>query len=73
LASLSWPGDNLPAYVKFFQFLFNHRHLSAFGRSQLVIRCALQESSQQFTQAWQWLIEARATPCTPHLQYERFD
>jgi hypothetical protein len=28
---------NLPAYATFFQFLFNHRHLTAFGRSQLVL------------------------------------
>jgi len=37
--------DNLPSYVKVFQFLFNHRHLNAFDRSQLVLKHILEENS----------------------------
>jgi len=50
--------DNLPAYAMFFQFLFNHRHLSAFGRSQLVLQHMLAEDPQHLAQAWPWLAEA---------------
>lgn len=56
--------DNLPAYVKSFQFLRNHRHLNAFDRSKLVLRHILEENSLQFAQAWQWLTEAHAALAT---------
>lgn len=46
--------DNLPAYVKVFQFLHNHRRLNAFERSMLVLKEMLEESSRQSAQAWQW-------------------
>jgi transposase-like protein len=42
---------NWPAYATFFQFLFNHRHLTAFGHSQLVLQHLLAET-------WQWPVEA---------------
>jgi transposase-like protein len=56
---------NLPAYATFFQFLFNHRHLTAFGRSQLVLQHLLEESTCHLVETWQWPVEARA-PLTVH-------
>jgi len=53
--------DNLPSYVKFFQFLFNHRHLTAFDQSLLVLRHTLEQNARQFAQAHQWPTEARAS------------
>lgn len=51
--------DNLPAYVKFFQFLYNHREMSAFECNKLVLRHVLKKNLQKFAQKWEWLYEIR--------------
>ncbi len=50
--------DNLPSYVTFFQFLFNHRHLHAFARAQLVLQRLLARQADLFLQCHQWLRQA---------------
>lgn len=65
--SLLWPWlaifrgvsqDNLPSYTTFFQFLRNHRHLTAFERSGLILRELLVWEANLFAQFHQWLIDA---------------
>ena len=53
--------DNLPSYAKVFQFLFNHRHLTAFDRSLLVLQHTLEENARHFAQAHHWLTETCAS------------
>jgi transposase-like protein len=50
--------ENLPAYVTFFQFLFNHRHLTAYERSRFVLQRMLEWDAEQFALLHQWLMEA---------------
>ena len=51
------PPRQLASLCDFFQFLFNHRYLTAFGHSQLVLQHLLAET-------WQWPVEAYIP--TPH-------